>query len=96
MSLTPHRPHKESLPAPAVRDTLAHSNRGVFERADVVAEYSDDHALRPAERVILDRYRVDFDGKDILDLGVGAGRTAVWLAPHALRYVGVDYSQKMV
>ncbi len=96
MSLTPHHPPDGSSPASAVRDSLAHSNRAVFERADVVAEYSDVHSLRPAERVILDRYRADFDGKDVLDLGVGAGRTAVWLAPHALQYVGVDYSPRMV
>jgi len=96
MPVTPRHPHDGSSPASATRGSLAHSNRAVFERADVVAEYSDDHALRPAERVILDRYRADYDGKDVMDLGVGAGRTAVWQAPHAIQYVGVDYSPRMV
>jgi SAM-dependent methyltransferase len=36
------------------------------------------------------------EGMDILDLGVGAGRTTVFLGPLAGRYVGVDYAEPMV
>jgi SAM-dependent methyltransferase len=75
---------------------IAVDNRGVFERPDVVEDYIRDTALRAAERVILDRHRADYVGKRVLDLGVGAGRTAPSLAPNAARYVGVDFSERMV
>ncbi|MDQ2801543.1 MAG: class I SAM-dependent methyltransferase, partial [Pseudomonadota bacterium] len=52
--------------------------------------------LEPAERVIFRRFRDDYTGKYVLDLGVGGGRTAPWLAPHAASYVGIDYSPEMV
>jgi ubiquinone/menaquinone biosynthesis C-methylase UbiE len=71
---------------------VAINNREVFERPDVVEDYIRDTALRAAERVILDWYRADYVGKRVLDLGVGAGRTAPSLAPNAARYVGVDFS----
>ena len=76
--------------------TVAINNREVFERPDVVEDYIGGTALRAAERVILDRHRADYVGKRVLDLGVGAGRTAPSLAPSAARYVGVDFSEKMV
>lgn len=35
-------------------------------------------------------------GRRILDIGVGAGRTAAILAPRSRSYIGVDYTPKMV
>jgi SAM-dependent methyltransferase len=42
------------------------------------------------------RYQPMFFQRDVLDLGVGAGRTARYLAPLARRYESIDYSQVMV
>ncbi len=75
---------------------LAEGNKRVFEQADVVDEYSTEPTLRPAEQQILRRYEADFQGKTVLDLGVGGGRTAPFLAPHAAFYVGIDFSEAMI
>ncbi len=93
------RNRRTSLSEPGSQDNqeaLATNNREVFERPDVVEEHAQDTALRAAERTILDRYRADYFGKRVLDLGVGGGRTAPVLAPNVARYVGVDFSKRMV
>jgi SAM-dependent methyltransferase len=41
-------------------------------------------------------YQPAFAGRDVLDLGIGAGRTTRILAPLARRYVGTDYSPPMI
>ena len=52
--------------------------------------------LDRAETMVLLKYQAAFAGRDVLDVGVGAGRTAVYLAPLARRYEAVDYSPVMV
>lgn len=92
------RRRRDSRAEPGSRDNqaaVAASNRRVFERPDVVEEHIRDTTLRAAERTILDRYRADYVGKRVLDLGVGGGRTAPALAPSAARYVGIDFSTRM-
>ncbi|WP_168170384.1 class I SAM-dependent methyltransferase [Rhodanobacter sp. C03] len=42
------------------------------------------------------KYHATFAQLDILDLGVGAGRTTIYLAPLARRYEAIDYSPEMV
>lgn len=69
--------------------------RATFDDAAVVAFYETFHPdLFPCEREVFSR--VLRDGIRILDLGVGAGRTTGVLASHARRYVGVDYSPRMI
>jgi ubiquinone/menaquinone biosynthesis C-methylase UbiE len=75
---------------------VAINNKGVFEQPDVIENYVHETTLRVAERVIFERYRADYVGKRVLDLGVGGGRTAPSLAPNAARYVGIDFSERMV
>lgn len=75
---------------------VAVNNREVFERPDVVDDYACEATLMPAERTILDRYRPDYVGKRVLDLGVGGGRTASALATSAADYIGLDFSEAMV
>jgi SAM-dependent methyltransferase len=48
----------------------------------------------PPEKYVFARYVPA--GRDILDIGVGGGRTTFFLAPTARRYLGVDYSEAMV
>lgn len=69
-----------------------------YEREDTVEFYESFHdGLFPGEQVAFER--VLRSGMRILDLGVGAGRTTPALsalAEESGRYVGLDYSQKMV
>jgi SAM-dependent methyltransferase len=48
----------------------------------------------PAEDYLLAKHIPG--GLDILDVGVGAGRTTAFLAPQAGRYLGIDYSTAMI
>jgi SAM-dependent methyltransferase len=52
--------------------------------------------LSRAETVVLLRYQPRFVDRDVLDLGVGTGRTTAYLKPLARRYVCLDYSQAMI
>src|SRR5262249_32050312 len=50
--------------------------------------------LTPCERLLFENYIPQ--GGEILDLGVGGGRTTKFLSDRASRYLGVDYSQPMI
>ncbi len=58
--------------------------------------YSAKEGLLAAEAAILSRLGGEVAGKAVLDMGVGAGRTAPHLAAIAASYVGIDYSQAMI
>jgi len=68
-------------------------NQSAFTR---VAGYYLQKHLHPPERSLLERWRYRWHEVDMLDLGVGAGRTAYTFAAITRRYVGVDYSPKMI
>jgi ubiquinone/menaquinone biosynthesis C-methylase UbiE len=68
-------------------------NKSVFERE---REHYLERALFPAEFELLRLYRDRWRETDLLDLGVGAGRTALTFSILARRYVGIDYAPGMV
>lgn len=72
----------------------ADPNLDLYKKADVVAHYERAEGLVPPERHVFSRYVRD--GMDILDIGVGGGRTTAFLAPRAKRYLGLDYVESMV
>lgn len=69
------------------------ANQQVFD--DEAAVFTD-LALMPAERAVLGRLVRRMPEVDMLDLGVGTGRTGWTFAPLVRRYVGVDYSPRMI
>jgi SAM-dependent methyltransferase len=69
------------------------ANQQVFD--EDAGSYTD-MALMPAERTMLGRLARRLPDMDMLDLGVGTGRTGWTFAPLVRRYVGVDYSQRMI
>lgn len=71
--------------------TDADKARSVFSRD---AEQYHDFSLQKPERLLLTRVR----GRLIrmLDIGVGAGRTAFTFAPLCTEYVGIDFAARMV
>lgn len=74
-------------------DADAH-NRSKFAEPAVVASYAALTGLSPCERVLLEQYVSP--GGDVLDLGVGAGRTTPFLSSRSDGYVGLDYSTSML
>jgi SAM-dependent methyltransferase len=70
-------------------------NRAVYESRRVFKHYLSD-LLTPSETACLRKYQSHIAGRDVLDIGVGAGRTTHHLAHLARRYEAVDYSAVMV
>lgn len=70
-------------------------NRPVYHAPRVYRRYVSN-ILMPAEAACLLRYQPRIAGRDVLDIGVGAGRTTHYLAPLARRYEAVDFSPVMV
>lgn len=69
------------------------ANLRVFDR---VADSYTELALMPAERRILGILGRELRDMDMLDLGIGAGRTGYTFAPLVRRYVGLDQSPRMI
>jgi SAM-dependent methyltransferase len=70
-------------------------NRRVYHAKDVDRAYRS-RTLTRMEALTLLKYQSAFAGRDVLDLGVGTGRTSIYLAPLAQRYEGIDYSPVMI
>ncbi len=70
-------------------------NRTVYYSAGVYRHYLSE-LLTPPEIACLLKYHSEVADRDVLDVGVGAGRTTRYLAPLARRYEAVDYSPVMV
>lgn len=69
------------------------ANQAVYERD---AEVYSDLSLVPSERRILSLLADRWPEINMLDVGIGAGRTTYTFAALAGRYVGVDYSPRMI
>lgn len=80
--------HRQVTPQDAI-------NARVYHAASVVRHYPSD-LLEKAEVSALLRYQPWFVDSDVLDVGVGTGRTAFYLALLARNYVAIDYSPVMV
>jgi len=72
------------------------ANREFYETAGAVDHYERNVSLTDGERKILDRYAGTIRRADLLDVGVGPGRTVPHLRARAARYTGIDFSQPMI
>ena len=70
------------------------NSRERYNARDVVEAYAALDGLSAAEDRLFDSFLRP--GMDVLDLGVGAGRTTRALQGLAGRYVGVDYAERMI
>jgi SAM-dependent methyltransferase len=71
-------------------------DRGTYEDPQIISSYGRDRGLQPPEQTILDELGAELGEMDMLDLGVGAGRTAWFFAPRAKSYLGLDYAPAMI
>lgn len=72
----------------------AQLNRERWSQGDLVEAYAN-RRLRPAEAVLLDRYRSALAGR-VLELGCGAGRLTGYLSEISPHVHGIDLSPAMV
>lgn len=70
-------------------------NRAVYFARGVYLYYLAK-SLMPAEQACLNTCKEHWTGRDVLDIGVGAGRTSRHFLKTARRYAAVDYSPVMV
>ncbi len=79
---------------PSDLDTL---NQRFYLSRSVADWYATKAFILPEEQTFLDLYGMQaVDGKCLLDIGIGAGRTTRFLLSRVARYVGVDYSPDMI
>lgn len=71
-------------------------SRAAYESPDIVALYGRPDGLQKPEETLLAQLRPSLGRLDMLDIGVGGGRTTRHFAPLARTYLGVDYSAAMI
>ncbi len=72
---------------------LTHST---YESPDIVALYARPDGLQKPEQTLLAQLGSSLRTMDMLDIGVGGGRTSRHFAPLARSYLGIDYSAAMI
>ena len=70
-------------------------NRAVYHAQNVLWYYRRK-SLLPPEVACLEKYESAWAGRDVLDVGVGTGRTSLFFMPRVRRYVAIDYSPVML
>ena len=70
--------------------------RSAYESPDIVALYARPGGLQKPEQTLLAQLGPSLGSMDMLDIGVGGGRTTRHFAPLARTYLGVDYSAAMI
>ncbi len=96
MNFSEIRNRKEHLVQLVGSLVSASSNKIVYESDEVVNFYNELSSLQQPEITILHKLRDKLPRMSMLDIGVGAGRTTIHFAPLVNRYLGIDYSNKMI
>lgn len=73
-----------------------HRDRRTYEDPQIVSSYGRHRELQAPEQALLDELGPDLGRMEMLDLGVGAGRTAWHFAPRVKSYLGLDYAKAMI
>lgn len=90
---------QELLDAPAAspqRTDVDRINHDWYERTQAIANLNGDDFLEPSLILILFKYHNFLVDRPVLDMGIGAGRTTLYLSRLTRAYVGIDYSEAMV
>jgi ubiquinone/menaquinone biosynthesis C-methylase UbiE len=76
-------------------DPMTAINRANYQNVSLVSEYFVN-TLRPAEVMIVVKYRDEIVGRRVLDIGCGAGRLIRYLARWTPHTTGIDFSAPMI
>ena len=75
---------------------MAIDHKILYNTESISKDYAARDYLEPAERTFLEMLKTKLSGIDMLDMGVGGGRTTRYFAPLAKNYTGADYAVSMV
>ena len=68
----------------------------LYNSESISGEYAKRDYLEGAESAIIEKFRSMFKEMDMLDMGVGGGRTTKYFAPLVRSYIGADYAPNMI
>jgi len=68
----------------------------LYNSKKIYSDYASRNYLYKAEEAILDRLFPELINMDMLDIGVGGGRTTIYFAPIVKSYTGIDYAHQMI
>lgn len=71
-------------------------NKETYQSGDVVRYYEKYQSLQKAEARLMQLIGDKLSGMDMLDIGIGAGRTTLHFAHRVKSYTGVDYASGMI
>ena len=74
--------------------TERRANLSICRDPEVVAHYAGLDYLKPGERFLFESLLKP--GGAVLNLGVGGGRTTLYLSGITDHYAGIDYAEEMV
>jgi ubiquinone/menaquinone biosynthesis C-methylase UbiE len=69
-------------------------NLKAYNSSGIVKWYEELSGIDPAEKKVLERWKGLFSDAELLDIGIGGGRTTAWLSKICKKYTGIDYSEK--
>src|SRR5258708_1017792 len=77
-------------------ESIDTANRRAMRRSDTVEEYSRADYLDAGEKALYDSIASAANGKPVLDIGVGGGRTIRALTSISGDYTAIDYTPEML
>jgi ubiquinone/menaquinone biosynthesis C-methylase UbiE len=69
-------------------------NLKAYNSSYIVKWYEELSGMDPAEKKVLEQWKDAFNNAQLLDIGIGGGRTTAWLSRICKNYTGIDYSEK--
>jgi ubiquinone/menaquinone biosynthesis C-methylase UbiE len=75
---------------------LTIDHKVLYDTETISRDYASRDYLEPAERTVLEILRPKMHEWEMLDMGVGGGRTTKYFAPLVKNYTGADYATSMI
>lgn len=77
-------------------EKIKENNQEVYNSKQVVNWYKNLPGLVPVEKIIFEKYKDMLKNGNVLDIGIGGGRTTQFLYPISKLYTGIDYSKSFI
>jgi ubiquinone/menaquinone biosynthesis C-methylase UbiE len=75
---------------------LTTDHKILYDTEHISCDYAARDYLDPAEKTFIEEFGKKLTDMDMLDMGVGGGRTTKYFAPMVKSYTGADYAPSMI